>query len=160
MDTLETVTRMMKPGCFMASMDLKDAYYTVPIHPDYQKYLRFMFNGTPYHYTCLPNGLSSALRIFKKLLRPVFFTLHTKGHLSSGYIDDSYLQGDTVEECQQNITDTACLFSRLGFHINPTKSVLTPSHVLTFLGFILNSLQMTVFPTQGKIQKTIKAVTF
>ena len=34
MDTLETVTRMMKPGCFMASVDLKDAYYTVPIHSD------------------------------------------------------------------------------------------------------------------------------
>ena len=38
MDTLETVTRTMKPGCFMASVDLKDAYYTVPIHPDNQKY--------------------------------------------------------------------------------------------------------------------------
>ena len=157
MDTLDTVTRMMKPGCFMASVDLKDAYYTVPIHPDHQKYLKFMFNGSLYQYTCLPNGLSSAPRIFTKLLKPVYSTLHNKGHLSSGYIDDSYLQGDTVEECQQNITDTACLFSRLGFHIHPTKSVLTPSHILTFLGFILNSLQMTVSPTQEKIHKTIKA---
>ena len=66
MDTLETVTRMMKPGCFMASVDLKDAYYTVPIHSDHQKFLKFMFNGTLYQYTCLPNGLSSAPRIFTK----------------------------------------------------------------------------------------------
>ena len=157
MDTLETVTRMMKPGCFMASVDLKDANYTVPIHCDHQKYLKFMFNGTLYQYTCLPNGLSSAPRIFTKLLKPVYSTLHSKGHLSSGYIDDSYLQGDTVEECQQNITDTACLFRQLGFHIHPTKSVLTPSHILTFLGFILNSLEMTVSPTQEKIQKTTGA---
>ena len=157
MDTLETVTRMMKPGCFMASVDLKDAYYTVPIHSDHQKYLKFMFNGTLYQYTCLPNGLSSAPRIFTKLLKPVYSTLHNKGHLSSGYIDDSYLQGDTVEECQQNITETASLFSRLEFHIHPTKSVLIPTHILTFLGFILNSLEMTVFPTQEKIQKTIGA---
>ena len=84
MDTLETVTRMMKPGCFMASVDLKYAYYTVPIHPGKQQYLRFVFNGTPYHYTYLP-----------KLLKPVFFTLNTKGDLSSGYIDDSYLKGDS-----------------------------------------------------------------
>ena len=48
MDTLETVTRIMKPGCFIASVDLKDAYYTVPIHSDHQKYLEFMFNGTLY----------------------------------------------------------------------------------------------------------------
>ena len=33
MDTLEAAIRMMKPGCFMASVDRKDAYYTVPIHP-------------------------------------------------------------------------------------------------------------------------------
>ena len=71
MDTLDTVTRMMKPGCFMASVDLKDAYYTVPIHSDHQKYLKFMFNGTLYQYTCLPNGLSSAPRIFTKLLKVV-----------------------------------------------------------------------------------------
>ena len=76
MDTLETVTRMMKPGCFMASVDLKDAYYTVPIHSVHQKYLKFMFNGTLYQYTCLPNGWSSAPRIFTKLLKPVYSTLH------------------------------------------------------------------------------------
>ena len=62
-----------------------------------------------------------------------------------------------MEECQRNITDTACLFSRLGFYIHPTKSVLTPSHTLTFLGFILNSLEITVSPTQEKIQKTTGA---
>ena len=62
-----------------------------------------------------------------------------------------------MEECQQNITDTACLFSRMGFYIHPTKSVFTPSHILTFLGFILNSLEMTVSPTQEKFQKTTGA---
>ena len=75
MDTLETVTRMMKPGCFMASVDLKDTYYTVPIDSDHQKYLKFMFNGTLYQCTCLPNGLSSAPGIFAKLLKPVCSTL-------------------------------------------------------------------------------------
>ena len=62
-----------------------------------------------------------------------------------------------MEECQQNITYTARLFSRLGFHIHPTKSVFTPSHILTYLGFILNSLEMTVSPTQEKIHKTTEA---
>lgn len=32
MDTLETAVKMTKPGCFMALIDLKDAYYTVPIY--------------------------------------------------------------------------------------------------------------------------------
>ena len=45
MDTLDTVIKLMKPGCYMASIDLRDAYYTVAIHPDNQKYLKFVANG-------------------------------------------------------------------------------------------------------------------
>ena len=33
--------RLMKPGCYMASVDLKDAYYSVPICKDHQKFLKF-----------------------------------------------------------------------------------------------------------------------
>ena len=43
MDTLETVIRMMKPGCFMASVDLKYAYYTVPIYAEDRKYLKCLW---------------------------------------------------------------------------------------------------------------------
>ena len=48
MDTLDTVTKMIKPGCYMASVDLKDAYYTVPIQKDHQKVLKFEFKGCLY----------------------------------------------------------------------------------------------------------------
>ena len=153
MDTLEAAISMMKPGCFMASVDLKDAYYTVPIHPSHQKYLKFCFDGAFYQYTCLPNGLASAPRIFTKLLKPVYATLHSMGHLNSGYIDDSYLQGDTVEDCQQNVGDTVTLFTKLGFFIHPEKSVFVPTKRLTFLGFVLDSIGMTVTPTEPRIQK-------
>ena len=41
MDSLQAATELMKPGCFMASIDLKDAYYTVPVHHEFQKHLKF-----------------------------------------------------------------------------------------------------------------------
>ena len=31
MDTIQTALKLMRPGCFMASVDLKDAYYSVPV---------------------------------------------------------------------------------------------------------------------------------
>ena len=99
MDTLEAAVSMMKPVCFMASVDLKDAYYTVPIHLSNQKYLKFWFDGVFYQYTCLPNGLASAPCIFTKLLKPVYTTLRSMGHLNSGYIDGSSLQGDKFRVC-------------------------------------------------------------
>lgn len=90
MDTLEAAISMMKPGCYMALVDLKDAYYTVSIDLSHQKYLKFCFEGEYFQYTRLPNGLASAPRIFTKLLKPVYSALRVAGHLSSGYIDDSY----------------------------------------------------------------------
>lgn len=42
-----------------------------------------------------------------------------KGHLSVGYIDDSYLQAAEFAHCVHNITDTITLFNNLGFVIHP-----------------------------------------
>lgn len=36
MKSLKHVISMIRPNCFMASVDLKDAYYSVPIHRDHQ----------------------------------------------------------------------------------------------------------------------------
>ena len=77
------------------------------------------------------------------------------GHLNSGYIDDSYLQGDTSAECHKNVTDTITLFTKLGFHIHPEKSVFIPSQKLTFLGFVLDSIAMTVMLTEEKVQRIL-----
>ena len=155
MDTLEAAVNMMRPGFFMALVDLKDVYYTVPIIPSHQKYLKFCLDGVFYKYTCLPNGLASAPRIFTKLLKPVYATLRSKGHLKSGYINDSYLQGDTSAECHKNVIDTIPLFTKLRFHIHPEKSVFIPSQKLTFLGFVLDSIAMTVMLTAGQVAEVI-----
>ena len=85
----------------MASIYLTDAYYTVSVAPEHRIYLRFMWDGKLFQYTCLPNGLSSAPRYFTKLLKPVYGTLRSQGHLNVGYIDDSYLQGSSVSDFRQ-----------------------------------------------------------
>ncbi|XP_031555133.1 uncharacterized protein LOC116292034 [Actinia tenebrosa] len=77
------------------------------------------------------------------------------GHVSSAYIDDSYLQGDSYRECYNNVVDTVRLFSSLGFCVHPDKSVFTPTQQLVFLGFILNSNTMTVVPTDEKKEKIV-----
>ena len=95
MESLRSVTDMMTLNCYMASIDIKDAYYIVPIALENQKYLKFAWRDTLYQYTCLPNGLSSAPRIFTKIMKPVFQTVRTQVHMSSSYIGDCYLQGET-----------------------------------------------------------------
>lgn len=153
MDTVWTAINLMKPECYMASIDLKDAYYTVPIAKEHRKYLRFMWRGKLYQYTCMANGLSPAPRYFTKLLKPIYASLRKLGHENVGYIDDSYLQGDTFNECTSNVRDTEQLFTNLGFLVHEKKSVKTPSQEIVFLGFVLNSVSMTVKVTNEKCEK-------
>ena len=103
----------MRKYCYMASIRLTNGYYTVPVAPEHRKYLRFMWGGKLFQYTCLPNGLSSAPRYFTKLLKPVYGILHSQGHLNVGYIDDSYLQDSSFSDSSQNIQGTICLFENL-----------------------------------------------
>ena len=150
MESLKSALQMMKPGCCMASVDLKDAYYSVHVDINYQKFLKFSWGGKLYQYTCLPNGLACAPRVFTKLLKPVYSTLRSQGHLSLGDIDDSYLQGNTLQNCQNNIQQTVNLFTSLGFLVHPEKSVLVPTRKLKFLGFILDSERMIVSLTLSR----------
>ena len=66
----------------MASIDLRDAYFSVPIDKEHQKYLKFFSRGTLYQFTCLAQGLSSAPCLFTKLMKPVFSYLRELGHIS------------------------------------------------------------------------------
>ena len=83
----------------------------------------------------------------------MFTILRKKGHLSSSYIDDCYLQGESYDECYDNVQDTVLLLQELGFPIHDEKSVLIPSQILTFLGFVLNSVTMTVQLTANRKEK-------
>ena len=157
MDTLQAVISLMKPGCFMASVDIKDAYYSVPIAHEHRKFLRFLWQGKVYQYTCLPNGLACAPRKFTKLLKPVFSKLRLEGHTVAGYIDDTYLQGDTSAQCKAAVDRTVSHLEQLGFCIHKEKSMFEPSRSLTFLGFVLNSDTMTVTLTTEKAA-TIKSL--
>ena len=106
-------------------------------------------------FTCFPNGLAFCPRKFTKLLKPVFATLRQKGDIVSGYIDDTFLVGDSVEDCWNNVLDTVNMFQNLGFVIHPDKSVFEPTQKLVFLGFIIDSKNMTVSLTDEKARKLV-----
>ena len=61
--------RIAKQDYWMGVLDLKDAYYSVPINPQHRKYLRFEFKDTFYELTCLPNGLALAARVLTKVMK-------------------------------------------------------------------------------------------
>lgn len=64
--------------------------------------------------------------------------------------------GDTFNECQRAVESLRRNFIRLGFKIQPEKGVFMPTREITFLGYVLNSVTMKVYPTGEKIQKGLE----
>lgn len=150
MDSLHTIIKLVDKNCFMASLDLKDAYYSIAIREIDRRFLKFYWQEKLYQFTCLPNGLSSGPRKFTKILKPPLAVLHAKGHIIAGHLDDFYLQGKNYDACCLNLVDTMTLFTQLGLLVHPEKSQFNPSQEIVILGFIINSITMIVKLTSEK----------
>ena len=129
-----------------------DAYYSVKIHPDFEKFFKFSYNGTLYKYTTLPNGLCTCPRKFTKMIKP-HLAFKRCGHIISEYTDYQYLQGKIQQKCIATVIAASTLFENLGLVIHPKKSVIVPQQQLVLISFIVDSVLMTVSITQDKKTK-------
>lgn len=152
METIKSAIANIQQGDYFGSIDLKDAYFSVPVHLNDRKYLRFLWDGKHYQFRTLAQGLSCSPRVFTKLLKPAFACLRSMGHSNVPYIDDSLLKAKTKEHCHSNIRDTIWLMDHLGFTVHPKKSVLQPVQTIVFLGFVINSITMRITVTQERIE--------
>ena len=158
MDHLNVALDLVDQDMYMTSIDLKDAYYSVPIWECHRKYLSFQWEGSYFQFQVLPFGLTSAPRVFTKILKPVFSKMREDGFSVLGYIDDSLILAESYDKCLEATNKLAQLLTQLGFTINYKKSNFTPSKSVVFLGYVINSEKMTVSPTVKKKDKTFELI--
>ena len=99
----------------------------------YRKYLKFYWKGKLYEFCALPFGISSAPRVFTKVVKVIFSQIRSFGISSFFYIDDSLYQDQSYDSCLANTTMVYNFIESLGFSINDEKSVIVPCQQITFL---------------------------
>lgn len=152
MEDYRTVLKLIQHNCFMSTVDLKDAYFLISTNKDYRKYLRFLFDGNLFEFTCLPFGLSSAPYCFTKLMKPILEHLRSHDVVCVNYLDDILILGDSYEECQKNTFTVLNILESLGMIVNYEKSSLTPSTSKRFLGFNFDSQTLRLqLPLEKKL---------
>ena len=88
METIKSVLNLVTPHYYMAKIDTKDAYHSIPILPEDKKFLKFSLWGNLYKFTFLPDRLCSGPRKFTKLLKAPLAKLRLDYIKISAYIDD------------------------------------------------------------------------
>lgn len=144
LEDIRTATKLLSAKCVMIKIDLKEAYFSVSIHKNYRQYLRFQWQNKLYQFKVLPFGLCTAPYVFTKLMKPVIEHLRCQGITCTVYLDDILLIFDNHTEANQGTKIAINLLEYLGFTINYNKCILTPAQKCQFLGFVLNSLNMTI----------------
>ena len=153
MEDLTQLPSVLQKGDFLCKIDLQDAYLSIPVAKKARVYLRFLWKGKLYQFTCLPFGLASSPRIFTKCLKPLLVYLQALGVCLLVYLDDFLIMAHTREQCLEQAQLIVGLLEKLGYLINREKSVLEPTQRLEYLGFLIDTVEMKFFLPETKILK-------
>uniref|UniRef100_A0A1X7SH48 Reverse transcriptase domain-containing protein n=1 Tax=Amphimedon queenslandica TaxID=400682 RepID=A0A1X7SH48_AMPQE len=156
MEGLHTLKDLLKKGDWMTKVDLKDAYFMIPIQQQDRPFLRFSMESQDYQFSCLLFGLSCAPWVFTKTLKPVLTLLRELGVRLVAYIDDILVLAETKEMAQCHTEALMYLLQNLGYIIHPEKTVTQPAQEIEFLGMMVDSRALELRLPGQKIRKLRK----
>ena len=159
MEGIPLARAMIRQNDWMAKIDLKDAYQSVPLARSAQKLMGFAHQGKNYKFLVMPFGLSSAPRVFTKLMSAALTPLRAAGMRLVYYLDDILVLGRTQREAAEHCATLWNHLSTLGLTVNEKKSSAPPAQNVKFLGMEFDSCQMTVSVPSEKLRKVKQELT-
>ena len=150
MSSIKDAIDLMSRNCVFYKIDLCDAFYTFGVRKKDRKFFKFRWDGTLFQFTCLPMGFCESPRIYSRLMRTPVSIFRKKGFSIVDYLDDFLGIERKPDFSRKGCEELVHLLDFLGYTINLDKSVLDPTKIIEFLGFILNSEDMTVKVSEEK----------
>ena len=153
METVASVLLSVREGDFLASLDLKDAYFQIPIHPSSRKLLRFTSEGTVYQFRALCFGLSTAPQVFTRVFTAISAWAHSHRIRLLRYLDDWLILTSSEREAKQAVQSLLPLCHTLGIVINEKKSDLVPLQTAKYLCMTIDTEAGKVFLSLTRVEK-------
>ena len=153
METAESIRKSIRKGEWVTSIDLTDAYFHVPIHPQSQKYLRFQTKKGVFQFRAPLFGVATAPLEFTRIVKVVKLIAQARNLRIHQYLDDWLLWSPTKAQGLIDSQNLVKLAQELGWIINFQKSELVPMQNLDFLGYHFDLQRNLVFPTQKKLNR-------
>ena len=155
-NTLDKVVKDIPTGSFMCTVDLQDAYRSVPIYPGDRKHfgLRWNLGNGPAYLTdnFLCFGSRCSAYIFNRLTDAVSRYMLKNGFKCYNYLDDFILISDSYEDALTAENFLIKTLRKLGFYIS-WKKVTSPSQKCRFLGIDIDSVAEKLLLPDDKLVK-------
>ena len=162
LETLDEAELVVQEGDFQAISDLDSGYWHIKIHEDFQHFLGVHYvdkEGVEhfYQWRVLFLGLSDAVRLFTKVLKPIRAHLYRNGIRHNLYIDDLRVLGISLEDCTRKNDFALHILRSAGWIVKKEKSS-EPMQVAKFLGQISDLKQMRYFCPEEKRVAIFKTI--
>ena len=118
----------------------------------------FCLGERTFQFRVLCFGLSSTPQVFTRVMAPVSSIMHRFGFRVLHYLDDWLVLGSSLQEITRARDFLLGLCLELGVQVNLSKSSLTPSQSLDYLGMTLRTSPLRAFPTQTRVRKVLSLV--
>ena len=145
----------MSPGDWVTSINLKDTFFHIPVHPDFRKYLRVAVGGKVYQFRALLFGLSSTPREFCQVTGVLGTLLHKLTIYLHLYLDDWLLRATSRAICLAHTQIALEKAQNLGFLVNWVESELILTQRFVFLGEAYDLVAWLVRPSEEAVAKVL-----
>ena len=149
LETLDDAELQVQKGDYQAVSDLDSGYWHILLHEVSQPYVGVHYVDKEgivhfFQWRVLFLGLSDAVRLFTKVLKPIRAHLHRQGIRHNFYIDDMRVLGDSKNSCEKNNNFALHVLQSAGWVVKQEKCI-SPTQSARYLGQISDLEKMLYF---------------
>ncbi len=147
---------LIAAGCRVGGkLDLKSAFWQVPVAADLRRYLATDVPGMEgvFAWDVLPMGLSHSPRLFTDLLRPLLAAWRARGMRVLIYLDDIGLFAPNPQVYAEHADIIVRDLAAAGLIVSPSKAFFAPLEQFEFLGLLVNLPQQSFIVPTRRIER-------
>ena len=133
------------------TLDLKDFFHHVPLHPRARRWMRVRSGVQAWEFQALPFGWAWSPYWAHRLAQPILGWMRSMGWQVVWYVDDLLLLSRTQNDLFSKLTTLIRKMTTLGLQINFGKSQIEPSHVVVYLGQVIDLRNRVIRPVKEKV---------
>ena len=88
METITNLRTMLSKDDWIMTIDISDAYLTIPLDEEFKNYVAFQYQDQNYRFLCMPFSLNDATRAFTKAMKHPAAKVRALGFKVLVYLND------------------------------------------------------------------------